>query len=125
MSTNQNKSIADLARPADPSPTPDPHKVYTWEQAADNGWIECILSGSAGIYVPREFAQSFVVRESSLDEAMSICAADPDHADYWECWAEILDNGTIEGKSGAVWNLWQDSDLFAIRADVDIDPDSF
>ena len=96
----------------------------TFEQAADAGLVRHIVDDHHGIYVPQVFAQSYVVREPDLDEAMQICATDPDHEHYWECWSEILDNGTIEGTDGKVWNLYQDGDVWAIRSDADIDWDT-
>ena len=98
-------------------------KTMTFEEAANTGKAELLINGAAGIYVPKEFAQSYVVVESSLDEDMEICL-DPDHSDYWEAWANITDNGTIMGKDGHTWTLYQDSDLWAIRDDANIDWDS-
>lgn len=100
-------------------------KPISWEAAADAGFVQLLLSDARGIYLPQDFATSFVVRESSLDDAMTICAAGPDHADYCDAWMEILENGTVEGESGAIWCLHHDGDLFAIRADVEIDPDTY
>ena len=99
-------------------------KTMTFEQAVDKGFIELLLDGARGIYLPQEFAQSFVVREAELDEDMACCAAGPDQEFYWESWENILDSGTIEGASGHVWALYQDGDLWAIREDAAIDWDA-
>ena len=95
--------------------------MLTWEQAAAAGKVQLLLTDARGIYLPHDFAQSFVVRESGLDDDMTICATNPDHQYYWEAWENILNEGTIEGADGKIWRLHQDGDLWAIRADVEID----
>jgi len=98
--------------------------TQTFEQAADSGKVELLLTDARGVYLPRDFAQQFVVKESSLDDSMTICATSPEHEQYWDAWIEILDNGTIEGKNGFSWTLYQDGNLWAIREDANIDWDT-
>jgi len=91
------------------------------EQAYENGQIQLLISDASGIYIPQEFARSYVVQEASLDGDMEICAAGPDEEYYWESWENILNHGTIMGTSGKAWTLMQDGDLWAIVEGAEID----
>jgi hypothetical protein len=96
-----------------------------WEDACNGGYVEMLVDSAHGIYVPQVFARSYVLREPALDEDMEICASGPDGEFYWDAWMEILDNGTIEGLSGAVYRIFvsDDGDVFAIDDSIELDDD--
>ena len=94
--------------------------MQTFEQAASEGKVELLVNDAHGIHIPRIFVSEHRLTDPDLAEDLSICA-DPDHEHYWEAWENILDNGTLEGKSGHTWTLHQDGDLWAIRDDANID----
>ena len=98
--------------------------MQTFEQAANDGKIELLVNGAAGIYVPKEFVESYggIMVPGFADDMALLHDADGEF--YWEAWESILSNGEIIGKSGHKWTLYQDSDLWAIREDADIDWDS-
>jgi len=101
--------------------------MISWDEAADKGYIECILDGNRGIYLPQDFTRKYDLDDCGPDidpEDWAIVENGPDEEFYWEAWDNILENARILA-DGHFWGLWQDQDLFAIRADADLDPDSY
>ena len=98
--------------------------MQTFEQAANDGKIELLVAGAQGIYVPRTFARAYggILEPGYAAELRDI--GDADGESYWDSWCDILDGAVIVGRSGHKWTLYQDSDLWAIREDADIDWDS-
>lgn len=77
--------------------------------------IELLLSDARGIYIPRDFVDSFNVDDWGLDPdswAVQTCS-DPDAEGYWDAWTQILDRAEYR-HDGNVWRLYQDGDLWAI-----------
>lgn len=77
--------------------------------------VSILLSDARGIYIPRDFAQGFDVKEWGLDPdswEVQTCE-DPDNLLYWDAWEQIINNAEYH-KDGNVWRLYQDGDLFAI-----------
>lgn len=100
----------------------------SWEDAADAGYIEILLSDSHGIYVPQTFCEYYdgVAGWEGIDEEdKNACLGGPEGPAgewYWEAWDAILNNARfVDPVTGDVWYLYQDGDLFAIRADIELE----
>lgn len=78
------------------------------------------LSDARGIYIPRDFASSFIDRDkhvSGVDaDDWAVLEAGPDHELYWDVWTGILDyqNVTITNVVGQKYFPHQDGDLWLI-----------
>jgi hypothetical protein len=59
-------------------------------------WID----NSLGIYIPKAFARSFASRDTEVTgvSAAEWAALDagPDHPEYWDAWADVLDNARVK-----------------------------
>lgn len=80
-----------------------------------------LINGAHGVYVGMMFAESSILSHGwSLPQgAMSILRAGPDHPDYHEAWAEVLDRAVLHGEYPRTWELHQtpEGDLYAVRDD--------
>lgn len=94
----------------------------TWDEAAEQGLLMCIVDGSRGIYVPQFFAQAYGDRCKGLDaEDLEILLAGPDHEHYWETWDIVDGELLVTDDAGHKWHVMQDDgDLFLVAADVEI-----
>jgi hypothetical protein len=76
------------------------------------------LSDRRGVYIPRDFANSFADRAkvvSGVDvEDWLILEAGPDHEHYWEAWDDVLDNAVVTDDDGTRYTLYQEGDLWLI-----------
>ena len=76
------------------------------------------LSDARGIYIPRDFAKSFVDRSCVAgvsDEDWAILEAGPDHEFYWETWTEVEEKATYtDAQSGVVYTIWNDGDCWLV-----------
>ena len=75
------------------------------------------LDSTRGIYIPRDFAQSFASTKyvsgvSNTD--LEILEEGPNGALYWDVWTDVLDNAIITGDDGIPYLLFQDNDLWLI-----------
>ena len=79
--------------------------------------IELLLSDARGVYIPRDFVESFDLTRWGLDPDswdVQTCAKGPDgNEHYWDAWTQILDRAEYR-HDGNVWRLHQDGDLWAI-----------
>ena len=92
------------------------------EEAADAGYIEVLLDGARGIYLPQSFADRFDMDEWGVsEEDATILTEGPDHEHYDDAWDSVLEAAEHTDKDGHTWKLTQDQDLFAYRSDIDID----
>jgi hypothetical protein len=93
-------------------------------------------SDSRGAYIPQHFAESIDkdrvtlggFNPSSIDECLEICAQGPDHENYWDAWADLLDSLTVTVKeNGQTFRLYQDGDLWLIdeKAQAGVDHELF
>lgn len=74
-----------------------------------------LVDGAAGIYVPQRFVSCYSAEEWGIDaDCVAILEAGPDHAEYWNAWREALRDAAHTDKSGLVWRLEQDGNLFAV-----------
>ena len=79
--------------------------------------FELLLSDVRGIYIPRDFIQTFRgwkgYGKGKYPEYKSILS-NPENESYWDAWNELLDKLTYTTDKGIIWNLYQDGDLFAV-----------
>jgi hypothetical protein len=76
------------------------------------------LNDARGVYIPRDFAQSFGDRAKHVagvsDENWTILDAGPDHEYYWDVWDEVLTNAVVTDDAGVKYTLHQDGDCWLI-----------
>jgi hypothetical protein len=75
------------------------------------------LSDARGIYIPRDFANSFVDRSKHVQNVTEedwAILEDPDHEWYWEAWDEVLQNAVVTDNEGTRFRLSQNGDLWLI-----------
>ena len=75
------------------------------------------LSDARGIYIPRDFSNSFVDRDKhvqNVSEENWQILEDPDHEWYWEAWDKVLQNAVVTDDEGTRFTLHQDGDLWLI-----------
>jgi hypothetical protein len=81
------------------------------------------LSDERGVYIPRDFANSFADRAKSVsgvsDEDWAILEAGPDNELYWDCWSDVEQNARITDDSGVVYFVHQDGDCWLIPVDME------
>ena len=80
------------------------------------------LDSARGIYIPRDFAQSFASTKyvsgvSNTD--LEILEEGPNGALYWDVWTDVLNNAIIRGDDGIPYFLSQDNDLWLIPAGME------
>jgi len=92
-------------------------RVLTWDEAADLGYINCLLDGSRGRYLPKAFTNSCNLKDWKVDhltEQLDDLREGPDAEHYDESWADVCDEAEYVDDEGREWHLWQDDDLFAV-----------
>jgi hypothetical protein len=76
------------------------------------------LSDARGIYIPRDFANSFADRAKHVqnvsDEDWAILEAGPDHEWYWEAWVNVCDNAIVTDNDGVRFRVHQDGNCWLI-----------
>lgn len=76
------------------------------------------LSDARGVFIPRDFANSFSDRSKSVsgvtDEGWAILESGPDHEQYWDAWCEIMDCATITDEEGVKYHIWQEGDCWLV-----------
>lgn len=72
-----------------------------------------------GIYIPQYFAQT--VNRAAVtgvsDEDYKVLEAGPEHAEYWDAWADVSDNAEINDPVHGKCYLYQDGDLWVVPSD--------
>ena len=96
-------------------------KLFTWDEAADLGHIECILDGARGVHLPRDFIAKFDGWSNISTEAAEILEKGIDEEFYWDAWRSVLGRAFYIDEWGHRWRLYQENDLFRIRDDIEID----
>lgn len=75
------------------------------------------LSDARGVYIPRDFAASFVDRARAVsgvsDEDWAILDEGPDHDWYWEAWSDVCDNAIVTDGTDQ-YTVYQDGDCWLI-----------
>jgi hypothetical protein len=76
------------------------------------------LNDARGIYIPRDFARSFVNRAKHVSgvtgQQWDILEDGPDNPLYWDVWDEILNAAVVVSEGNVRYRLNQDSDLWLI-----------
>jgi hypothetical protein len=76
------------------------------------------LSDARGIYIPRDFANSFSNRHRIVSgveaDNWAVLDAGPEHELYWDTWSDVCDNAIVTNKNGIKYRLHQDGDLWLI-----------
>lgn len=76
------------------------------------------LSDNRGVYIPRDFALSFVDRAKHVanvdDESWAILEAGPDHEFYWDTWIDVCNNAVVTDEKGIKFFIWQDGDCWLV-----------
>ena len=77
------------------------------------------LSDARGIYIPRDFAQSFAARDKDVSgvsaEDWAILEAGPDHEFYWDTWSDVCDKCKVrDDKNNVTYHVHQDGDCWLI-----------
>lgn len=76
------------------------------------------LSDSRGIYIPRDFANSFADRAKSVqgvdDKTWAILEAGPNHEWYWEAWEDVERDATVTDEHGHKYRVYQDGDCWLV-----------
>lgn len=89
------------------------------------GKIECILDSSRSIYLPQQFATLYRTTTKGTWSGVSeedILALEhgPDDEFYYEAWDSVLANAIFTDDEGD-WHLHQDSDLFLVHEDYELE----
>lgn len=88
-----------------------------------------ILSDSHGVYIPKLWADQLTEEDAEdlgVDwQDVLVCQSGPDTELYWEAWQQVLDSALIIDHDGSEWTLFQNGDLWEIRADVELPEDAF
>jgi uncharacterized protein YfiM (DUF2279 family) len=88
--------------------------------------LDCklLLGDSHGIYIPKFWCDGLSEEEAedlSISwEDVQICQSGPDSELYWDAWQSIERDALIIEDDGSEWRLYQNGDLWQIRADVEI-----
>jgi hypothetical protein len=91
------------------------------------------LNDARGIYIPRDFANSFSDRAKHVTGVTAhqweTLEAGPSHEDesYWDVWTEVCDNATVTDENGHKYSVYQDGDCWLIPHGMEWneDTDSF
>ena len=75
--------------------------------------IEILISDSWGVYIPKHFAENFILWDGVSDSDREILESGPENELYWEAWDSITSDATFTDENGNVWRLSQDGDLWA------------
>ena len=76
------------------------------------------LEGLRGVYIPCDFANSFVNRAKNVsgvsDEDWAILEAGPDHEWYWDTWSDVCNSAVVTDEHGVKFRVHQDGDCWLI-----------
>jgi hypothetical protein len=85
----------------------------------------CIVDSAHGMYIPQVFLESTKDNPRWLmginDEEREAIEAGPDHPDYWESWAQLIDMAYYTDEDGTKYTLYENTDLFAIPEGFDLE----
>lgn len=85
-----------------------------------------LIRDANGIYIPQLYCQQLTEDDAAdcgIEWADVVCCqSGPDQETYWESWQAILDS-TEWVEDGETWRLYQNGDLWMVRADVELPED--
>ncbi len=83
------------------------------------------LSDARGVYIPRDFANSFADRSKHVtgvsDEDWAILESGPDHEWYWDTWNDVEQNAIVTDENGHKYTLYQNGDLWLVPEGMEWD----
>ena len=85
------------------------------------------LSDARGIFIPRDFANSFADRAKHVTgvepETWSILekGPDPENEWYWEAWTDVEQNAVITDENGVKYTVWQCGDCWLVPKGMEWD----
>jgi len=89
------------------------------------------LSDARGVYIPHDFARSFVDRDKHVSgvsrDDWSILDLGPNQESndvYWETWDDVLNDAIVTDEHGTKYRLHQDGDLWLIPDGMQWNEDS-
>lgn len=88
------------------------------------------LSDARGVFIPRDFAQSFTNRsavvEGVTDEQWAILEAGPSSENDWYCetWTEVCDSAIITDEYNAKYRIYQDGDCWLVPVGMEWDEEN-
>ena len=76
------------------------------------------LSDARGVYIPRDFANSFADRAKTVSgvdpEDWAVLEAGPDHEWYWEAWDAVCRDAIVTDDKGSHFTVYQDGDCWLV-----------
>lgn len=90
---------------------------------------ELLVDSHHGIYIAQSFCQRYAAYITNMDkvkEDFDICLLGPDNEDYFEAWADLMDNVEFtndKGEKYTVGNLGEEGDLWAIPEGYEFEDD--
>ena len=93
----------------------------------DESKLEMLIDSHHGVYIPQIFAQYFEEQVRKHDpEIADILLSGPDHEDYWESWAQLIDYSdfVLINDKGERYTVTQNEDVWAYPEDMEI-PENF
>lgn len=82
------------------------------------------LSDARGVYIPRDFVNSFAnwANVSGIsDEDKAALQAGPDHEWYWEAWMTAIDHAKVTDDKGNTFFIHQDGDCWLVPEGMEWD----
>lgn len=76
------------------------------------------LDETRGLYIPRDFANSFADRSKSVknvdQKTWDILETGPEHELYWDTWANIKRDAVVIDENGVEYFIYQDGNCWLI-----------
>jgi len=88
------------------------------------------LSDARGVYIPRDFAQSWDAEERArrvanvTNEDWAILEAGPEHPEYWDAWQEVCDSAIVTDDNGVRYHVNQDGDCWLVPTEMTWDDEA-
>jgi len=86
------------------------------------------LSDNRGVYIPRDFANSFADRSKHVagvsEEDWTILEAGPDYETnplYWDTWNDVEQSAVVTDENGHEYFIWQDGDCWLVPKGMEWD----
>lgn len=83
------------------------------------------LDEPRGINIPRDFANSFIDRDSCVTgvsaEDWAVLEAGPDHESYWETWDDVCSSAVVTDLHGTKYTVWQDGACWLLERGAEWD----
>lgn len=85
------------------------------------------LSDSRGVYIPRDFANSFANRDKDVSGVnandWTTLEAGPEDEWYWDAWTRVCDGCVVTDEHGNQYTVWQDGDCWLIPVGMEWNDD--